>query len=138
MNNMSDRQRVVMHHEGQMLQIAAAHGNDAAAEHTRGIIDGCFNALIRMQGIDEASKFAFALSDRIVGGVKQPTTWPLPPPAAAARPVASAPEPIVTTPAAQAGGIHWPALGLGYALGASTVALLLVADWLGRFGIGGP
>lgn len=75
---MNHRHRVLLTLEGQMLQLAAANGNEAAADHIRGVVDGCFNALMRVDSPDGAAKYALALADRIVGRVELPTAWPLP------------------------------------------------------------
>lgn len=119
---MNDRQRVTLHLEGQMLQLVSSHGKDLAAEHVRGVIDGCFNALIRIEGVDETAKFSFALADRIVGGLKQPTAWPLP---AVVEAVPAEPPPAVTVPPpapAPTAPPFWPAFFIGFGLGV-TVAL---------------
>ena len=40
-------------------------------------VDGVMNALIRMAGREEAAKYAFALADRVVGGLREPTALPM-------------------------------------------------------------
>jgi hypothetical protein len=76
---MSDRPGVMMFNEGQLLQMAGSNGKEFAANYTRGLIDGAFNALMRFEDADDTAKYAFALADRIVGRVKEPTAWPLQP-----------------------------------------------------------
>ncbi|AXK79972.1 hypothetical protein DW352_05230 [Pseudolabrys taiwanensis] len=74
---MSKRSDIMMANEGQLLVAASNWGKDATAEHARGIIDGCFNALVRFEGSEETAKFAFAVADRVAGALKTPTAWPL-------------------------------------------------------------
>lgn len=81
-----ERQQMVMTYEGQTLSNAGHFGTAHGAEHARCAIDGIFNALILMEGAEEAATFAFALSDRVVGRLRTPTPWP----AIAAAPIAAA------------------------------------------------
>lgn len=71
------RRHVMLSHEGQVLTMTASYGVEGAAEHTRCVVDGCFNALIRMEGPEAAAQYAFALADRVVGRVKEPTAFPV-------------------------------------------------------------
>jgi len=73
---MSQRSDTAMFNEGQILTLAAQRDVETAAEHARGVIDGCFNALIRFDGPEKAFSFATAVADRVAGGLKQPTAWP--------------------------------------------------------------
>ena len=63
-------------YEGQALNFAGQHGTDMGAYSARCCIDGAMNALVRMVGPEEAAQYAFALADRIVGGVREPTEFP--------------------------------------------------------------
>jgi hypothetical protein len=70
------RSQVVLSHEGQALNLAGCHGISEAGELSRCIVDGVMNALVRMDGPEETAKFAFALSDRVAGGLREPTALP--------------------------------------------------------------
>lgn len=61
--------------EGQLLHLAGHAGDEIAAEQARALIDGAFNALIRLEGKEGAAEYAFALTDRVTGGLKHPTPW---------------------------------------------------------------
>jgi len=96
---MSKRSDIMMANEGQLLVAASNWGKDATAEHARGIIDGCFNALVRFEGSEETAKFAFAVADRVAGALKTPTAWPLRADEQAASPTLGPPSPTpVPTP----------------------------------------
>lgn len=71
------RHQMMLNYEGQCLTIAGNQGVEGACAVTRCYIDGAMNALVRMQGPEEASKFAFALCDRVAGGLRAPTAWPI-------------------------------------------------------------
>lgn len=75
---MSPQQRnlIVLAHEGQVLQSAGHTGEANAGEHTRCVIDGCFNALSRFDGPESAAEFAFGVAERMIARVKTPTTFP--------------------------------------------------------------
>lgn len=85
------RKQIVLSHEGQCLAMAGPNGGgeEHAREVTRCVIDGAFNALIRMEGAEQAAKFAFALSDRVVGQLRQPTELPVGPVPPIAKPKAA-------------------------------------------------
>lgn len=89
----SQRRMLVMMHEGQLLAHAGQHGCETASDLARCVIDGALNALIRTDGREEAAKYAFAAADRVVGGIKAPTAWPL-----ACAPIAQAAPPAVPAP----------------------------------------
>ena len=80
------RKDMVLAHEGQALQVVGLAGRAHACEVAMAVTDGLMNAIVRMEGPEEASKFAFALADRIAGGVRAPTEFqivaPVPPPPA--------------------------------------------------------
>jgi len=95
--------QIVIACEGQALANAAGMGGvDGAAESARCVIDGWMNALIRLEGQRAAAEFAFALADRVAGGLREPTPW-VPAPAAL---------PAITSPAAAKSqpGRKWRAL----------------------------
>lgn len=73
---MIDRERLIVRQEGVLLQLAGEQGDEYAGLVARCVIDGLANALIRIEGREEAAKMAFALADRLVSGVKSPTQWP--------------------------------------------------------------
>lgn len=77
-----DRNEVALSNEGQLLALAGAHSVQYAADVARGVADGAMNALIRLEGREEAAKYAFALADRVVGAVlsSTPTAWVPPAP----------------------------------------------------------
>lgn len=66
------RKRVILSNEGQLIQIAS-HNESDGADIVRCHIDGAANALIRIEGREEAARYFFALSDRVVGGLREPT-----------------------------------------------------------------
>jgi hypothetical protein len=70
--------RIVLMYEGQLLNDAGVNGDSHSAHLAHCMIDGAFNALIRIEGVDAAASFSFAVSDRVVGRIKAPTTWSLP------------------------------------------------------------
>jgi hypothetical protein len=72
------RRQQIMTYEGHVLS-ETSRGACYGADNARCLIDGAFNALIRIDGREAAALFAFAVSDRIAGGLRQPTAWPLPP-----------------------------------------------------------
>lgn len=72
------RQRIMLHQEGVVLGNVASIGMEDACSAARCQIDGIANALIRMQGAEDAARFVFALSDRVAGGVRDVTDY-LPP-----------------------------------------------------------
>lgn len=78
-----DKNEVALSNEGQLLALAGAHGVQYAVDVARGVADGAMNALIRLEGREEAAKYAFALADRVAGAVlsSTPTAWvpPAPP-----------------------------------------------------------
>lgn len=112
---MSHRDDVMMHNEGHLLSFAASHTVELAAEHARGVIDGSFNALLRFEGPEETTKFAFAVADRISGKIKAPTQYPLQP-----APVFVAPPP----PAPRRYGF-WTIWAIGVATGLVYSAMVL-------------
>jgi hypothetical protein len=69
------RERVVMAHEGHVLSMASQIGTACAGENARAAIDGMMNGLIRLEGRRAAAVYAFALADRVVGGIKGATEW---------------------------------------------------------------
>jgi hypothetical protein len=71
--NAEDRRNSMLFHEGQVIQSAGHHGSDHAAHMARAVVDGVMNALIRLDGAEETAKYAFALADRVVGRLKEPT-----------------------------------------------------------------
>ncbi|MBX3579882.1 MAG: hypothetical protein KF723_21990 [Rhizobiaceae bacterium] len=83
-----NRKGVILNHEGQILQLAGSAGPDTASDYARCVVDGAMNAIIRMEGAEKASAFAFGVADRVAGGLREPT---------AIFPVASAPS--LSTPA---------------------------------------
>jgi hypothetical protein len=85
--------RQIAYNEGAVLQLAGTHGMPAARAYAHNVADGVFNALIRIEGAEAAAAFAFALSDRVAGGLRVPTDW-----RAAAREAAPLPEPASVTP----------------------------------------
>lgn len=64
------RSRTILFQEGQAIQ--AAVGDDGPAI-LKAVIDGWMNALIRIEGSRDAAVYAFALADRVVAGVREPT-----------------------------------------------------------------
>lgn len=62
--------------EGHVLSMASSYGTEYAGEFGRCVADGAMNALVRMEGSEAAARFAFALCDRVVAGVRGPTAVP--------------------------------------------------------------
>ena len=69
------RKDIVIAHEGQALMVVGSAGRGYAAEMAMAVTDGLMNALVRMEGSEAAAKFAFALADRVAGGVREPTNF---------------------------------------------------------------
>jgi hypothetical protein len=67
-----DRKRVMLGNEGHIIEFAGNHGEAAATEYARGAIDGCFNALIRLEGPTPATARARATADRYLTTGEQP------------------------------------------------------------------
>lgn len=84
----SQRRMLVLMHEGQLIANAGQAGDEDGAALARCVIDGAFNALIRIEGRDKAAEYAFAAADRVVGGIKAPTAWPISRPTQIAPPAA--------------------------------------------------
>lgn len=78
----------VLHYEGVMLATVGEHGQEVAASNARCCVDGAMNALIRIEGPQEAAKFAFAMADRAVAAIREPTHVPMLLPAPVPEPVA--------------------------------------------------
>lgn len=70
-----ERRGIVMSAEGGMLTNVQRVGVDYTADYTRATIDGHVNALIRMEGAEAIARFAFALGDRVVAGLRAPTDF---------------------------------------------------------------
>jgi hypothetical protein len=80
----ADRRAIILQQEGAALNAAGMMGDDGA-ERTRCLIDGLANALVRIDGTEAAAGYLFALSDRVAGGLRDPTDYralpaPVPPP----------------------------------------------------------
>lgn len=73
------RRQMVIMFEGQALHGAGHHGVDEQGEHVRCLLDGAANALMRMEGPEDAATFCFALTDRVVGRMRTPTEVKLSP-----------------------------------------------------------
>ena len=71
------RKRYVLMHEGRPLSNSGPHGEEASIDLARCAIDGAMNALIRMDGREKAAEYAFALADRVAGGLREPTALPM-------------------------------------------------------------
>lgn len=87
----SKRSEQVMIYEGQAINVAGQFGKDAGAYNARCCVDGSMNALVRIVGREEAAQYALAMSDRICGGLREPTEFP--------PKLIAAPVPVVITPA---------------------------------------
>lgn len=74
-----DRRKVLICHEGQILAHVGTCGIEMTGDLARCYADGAINAIIRLEGVEAAARFAFALSDRAVGGLRGETlSFPLP------------------------------------------------------------
>jgi hypothetical protein len=71
------RKQVMISHEGQILAVAGQCGIPHACDMAHCVVDGMFNALIRMEGREKAAEVAFAVSDRVAGGLREGTVWPM-------------------------------------------------------------
>lgn len=122
-------------HEGQILAQVTTVGVDAAGQLARCFADGAVNALIRIEGVEAAAHYAFALSDRVAGGLKEPTTIFLPTPAVELaaesdgveegdEPEAAPPQVVTIT----RGVPLWYAMVLGY--GALAAGFFIGRGWL--------
>jgi hypothetical protein len=144
-----DRQGVMLHHEGQLIQMAGNMGKAGAAEYARANIDGCFNALVRLEEPKDVAAFAFALTDRVVGQMKVPTAWPLikigqqPMSAEALKAVADAGPGLVVLPSAPAPVppprqySYWTIFTIGWSLGVLVTAWITLSPFVARLLAGG-
>lgn len=74
-----DRHKVLISHEGQILAHVGTCGVEMTGDLARCYADGAINAIIRLEGAEAATRFAFALSDRAAGGLRGETlSFPLP------------------------------------------------------------
>lgn len=85
------RREQVMIYEGQAINVAGRYGLEAGLYNARCCADGAMNALIRLGGVEDAAQYAFALADRVAGGIRAPTEFP--------PKLAAAPAPVEVKPA---------------------------------------
>ena len=90
------KNQVVLAHEGQVLALAGGHGAEHAGAITRCMIDGAMNGLLRIEGREAATVFAYAVCDRMSLGLKGRTSIPI----IAAEMVGIVGPPVVERPAA--------------------------------------
>lgn len=107
---MSARTAATLFNEGQLISFASQRTAEEAIEQARGVADGCFNAMLRLGAAEDAAGFAYAVADRMVDRVKEPTAWPL----------AKAPNPA---PAARFG--FWTIFAIGYGCCALPAAIII-------------
>ena len=73
------RRSLIVQCEGHCLSHAGnGFGTDHAADIARCVIDGWMNGLVRIEGEEEAAKYAFALADRIVNRAIKITAYTAP------------------------------------------------------------
>lgn len=73
------RKQILVGHEGGILSYTTSNGPEFASDVARCYADGAINALIRLEGAEAATRFAFALSDRAAGGLRGETNvFPMP------------------------------------------------------------
>ena len=89
------RRRIAMASEGSAIGAVGNNGAETQSEIIRAQIDGLFNALIRIEGVQTAAGYALALGDRVVGALREPTEFVLPKPVL----IEAMPEPGEETPA---------------------------------------
>lgn len=111
-----DNSHIVLFYEGHLLQAVSGSGEAHVAKLARCMIDGAFNALMRIDGTDAAANYSFAVSDRIVGKLKTPTMWPTPK-MTEKLPIASPPSPPPTPPRRYS---FWTIFAIGWCLGVAT------------------
>lgn len=75
MLNRTQRRNIMLHQEGAILSAIGSSGAAMTSEIARAQMDGIANALIRLEGREEAAHFVFALSDRVVGGLPVTTDY---------------------------------------------------------------
>jgi hypothetical protein len=63
----------MLSNEATVINNAANNDAETAVDVAQGVIDGCANGMVRLQGLKPTAEFLFALADRVVGGVLQPT-----------------------------------------------------------------
>ena len=69
----SQKDQVMAGNEGQILVMSSNCGAEYAGQMARCSIDGAMNAIVRLEGAERAALFAFALSDRVAGGLRATT-----------------------------------------------------------------
>jgi hypothetical protein len=67
------RHQFMLSNEAFVINNAANADAETAVDVAQGVIDGCANGMVRLQGLKPTAEFLFALADRVVGGVLQPT-----------------------------------------------------------------
>lgn len=130
----ADRRRVMLHQEGSALTNVAHHGTDMAAEYARATMDGLANALMRLEGVESAAGYLFALGDRVAGNLREPTDFrapamALPPPPDTEPPPSIEPRPYGWRDAFK---LTWTPTLTAYLLGALHGALLAFVIYSAR------
>lgn len=64
------RRSMMLQQESLILARAGQCCDRCAVAGAKGVIDGAVNAMIRLHGAKAAAEFMFALSDRVVSGVR--------------------------------------------------------------------
>lgn len=67
------RRELMLCQQGMALEKVGQLGEACAADMMRAQIDGLINALLCIEGAEKVARFAFALSDRVCGGLREPT-----------------------------------------------------------------
>lgn len=78
--NSTRRRSFMLANEATVINNAANNDAETAIDVAQGVIDGCANGMVRLQGLKPTAEYLFALADRVVGGVLQPTEHAARPP----------------------------------------------------------
>jgi hypothetical protein len=65
----SEREKCALMTEGTILRLCGDYPKSSVIVHARSVADGAYNAIVRMDGPEAASRMAFALADRISAGL---------------------------------------------------------------------
>lgn len=113
------RRNIMLQQEGIILHNAGASGSETAAAISRAQVDGHFNALLRLEPRENVTSFAFSVSDRVAGGLREATDY---------KALVTAPIEKIEPPVAMRSGptVVWrtAAFWWGFFYGAITLAFL--------------
>lgn len=116
---MTTRDDLVLFYEGQALTMAGQVSREFGAMHTRCMVDGAINALLRIDGADNTALYTSQLADRALLRLRAPTEFvPLKPMVEVAAPLPASSLPPLSH--------QRPTFWMGFAFGAICAAALIM------------